>query len=64
MNLQADTQRDSALVAALRWAVNGQQSGLGLAIVRRLAEVHEAEVSIETQPDGSRQVAVIFTQTL
>jgi two-component system osmolarity sensor histidine kinase EnvZ len=64
MNLQAASQRDSALVAALRWAVNEKQSGLGLAIVRRLAEVHEAEVSIETQPDGSRQVAVIFTQTL
>ena len=64
MNLQAASPRDSALVAALRWAVNGQQSGLGLAIVRRLAEVHKAEVSIVNQPDGSRQVAVIFTPTL
>ena len=64
MNLQAASQRDSALVSALRWAVNGQQSGLGLAIVRRLAEVHKAEVSIVNQPDGSRQVAVIFTPTL
>ena len=64
MNLQGDSQRDSALVSALRWAVNGQQSGLGLAIVRRLAEVHEAAVSITTQPDGSRQVAVIFAPTL
>ena len=64
MNLQGNSQRDSALVSALRWAVNGQQSGLGLAIVRRLAEVHEAAVSIKTQPDGSRQVAVMFESKL
>lgn len=63
-NLQSDSMRDSALVAALRWAVNGQQSGLGLAIVRRLAEVHEAEVRIVVEPDGSRQVQILFGPSL
>lgn len=63
-NLQSESMRDSALVAALRWAVNGQQSGLGLAIVRRLAEVHEAEVRIVIGPDGARQVQILFGPTL
>ena len=59
-NLQTESVRDSALVAALRWAGNHQQSGLGLAIVRRLAEVHEAEVRIMTAPNGSRLVQILF----
>lgn len=63
-NLQSDSMRDTALVAALRWAVNGQQSGLGLAIVRRLAEVHEAEVRIVSEPGGQRQVQILFEPDL
>lgn len=63
-NVQSDSIRDSALVKALRWAANGQQSGLGLAIVRRLAEVHEAEVRIITEPGGGRQVQLLFKTAL
>lgn len=59
-NLQTESVRDSALVVALRWAGNHQQSGMGLAIVRRLAEVHEAEVRIMTAPNGSRLVQILF----
>lgn len=59
-NLQSDSMRDSVLVEALRWTVNGQQSGLGLAIVRRLAEVHEAEVRVVVETDGTRQVQILF----
>lgn len=59
-NKQSGSMRDTALVAALRWAVNDQQSGLGLAIIRRLAEVHEAEVRVVAAPNGSRQVQILF----
>lgn len=63
-NMQSGSMRDTALVAALRWAVNGQQSGLGLAIVRRLAEVHEAEVRVVSEPGGQRQVQIVFEPSL
>ncbi len=63
-NLQSQSVRDSALVAALRSAVNGQQSGLGLAIVRRLAEVHDAEVRVLSGPMGERSVEILFTPVL
>lgn len=63
-NVQSDSTRDSALVKALRWAANGQQSGLGLAIVRRLADVHEAEVRVITETGGGRQVQLLFKSAL
>ncbi len=55
---------DSALVRALCWASNGQQSGLGLAIVRRLAKVHDARVSVQTLETGQRKVEIRFGQGL
>lgn len=63
-NLQSQSVRDSALVAALRSAVNGQQSGLGLAIVRRLADVHDAEVRVLLAPMGERTVEILFEPVL
>lgn len=59
-NRESSTPRHSALVAALAWAANGQQSGLGLAIVRRLAEVHEATLTVSREADGIRMVRVQF----
>lgn len=59
-NRESETTRDSALVAALAWAANGQQSGLGLAIARRLAEVHEAGLTVDRDPSGVRKVQIQF----
>ena len=59
-NRESESTRDSALVAALAWAANGQQSGLGLAIVRRLAEVHEAALTVTRDADGVRTVRIQF----
>ena len=59
-NLQSDSTHESALVAALRWVSHDQQSGLGMAIVRRLAEVHGAELQIVSESDGERQVQILF----
>ena len=59
-NRESESTRDSALVAALAWAANGQQSGLGLAIVRRLAEVHEAALTVTRDADGARVVKISF----
>lgn len=59
-NRESESTRDSALVAALAWAANGQQSGLGLAIARRLAEVHEADLSVDRDASGMRKVQIQF----
>lgn len=59
-NRESEVARDSALVSALAWVANGGQSGLGLAIVRRLADVHDAEVTIETSTQMTRTVTVTF----
>ena len=59
-NRESEVARDSALVSALAWVANGEQSGLGLAIVRRLADVHDAEVTIETSSEMVRTVKVQF----
>lgn len=59
-NRESESTRDSALVAALAWAANGQQSGLGLAIVRRLAEVHEAALTVTRDADGARVIKISF----
>ena len=63
-NMQSESTRESALVAALRWVSHDQQSGLGMAIVRRLAEVHEAELQIVSESDGERQVQIMFDPAL
>lgn len=54
------TRNDSALVAALCWACNGQESGLGLAIVRRLVEVHDATIDIYNDLMSIRHVVITF----
>lgn len=59
-NQESETTRDSVLVSALAWAANGQQSGLGLAIARRLAEVHEASLTVAQDPQGVRNVRIQF----
>lgn len=63
-NLHSEGVRDSALVEALRLLPNGQQSGLGWAIVRRLAEVHDAEVRILASSTGERIVEILFAPIL
>lgn len=63
-NRQSESARESALVAALRWVSHDQQSGLGMAIVRRLAEVHEAELQIVSESNGERQVQILFNPGL
>ena len=63
-NMQSESARESALVAALRWVSHDQQSGLGMAIVRRLAEVHEAELQIVSESTGERQVQILFNPGL
>ena len=59
-NQESETTRDSVLVSALAWAANGQQSGLGLAIARRLAEVHETDLSVDRDASGIRKVQIQF----
>ena len=59
-NQESEITRDSVLVSAFAWAANGQQSGLGLAIARRLAEVHEAGLSVDRDASGVRKVQVQF----
>lgn len=54
---------DSALIQALRWVGGSQQSGLGTAIIRRLSEVHMAELSIEVQDTGERKVTIRFARS-
>jgi two-component system osmolarity sensor histidine kinase EnvZ len=51
---------DSALIQALRWVKGSQQSGLGTAIIRRVSEVHSADLSVETQNTGERRVTIRF----
>lgn len=63
-NLHLDAVRPPALLAALRSNPNGQQSGLGLAIVRRLAEVHEANMHVLYEPDGNMRVDIVFKTDL
>ncbi|MGV1017870.1 MAG: histidine kinase dimerization/phospho-acceptor domain-containing protein [Fluviibacter phosphoraccumulans] len=59
-NQESETTRDSVLVSALAWAAGGQHSGLGLAISRRLAEVHEAGLTVAQNPPGVRKVHIQF----
>jgi signal transduction histidine kinase len=54
---------DSALIEALRWVKGSQQSGLGTAIIRRVSEVHSADLSVETQNTGERRVTIRFKRT-
>lgn len=51
---------DSALIQALRWVKGSQQSGLGTAIIRRVSDVHSADLSIETEASGQRKVVIRF----
>ena len=51
---------DSALILALRWVGNSQQSGLGTAIIRRVSDVHDAQLSVETEATGQRRVTIRF----
>ena len=54
---------DSALIQALRWVGGSQRSGLGSAIIRRLSEVHMAELNIEVQDTGERKVTIRFARS-
>lgn len=54
--------RDSALMSALTWASDGQQSGLGLAIVRRITKVHDASMQVFLGLNDTRKVTIQFRQ--
>lgn len=51
---------DSALFHALQWVGSSSQSGLGTAIIRRLSDVHLAELSTQIDDEGARKVVLRF----
>lgn len=50
----------SALFQALQWVGSSSQSGLGTAIIRRLSDVHLAELSTQIDDEGARKVVLHF----
>ncbi|MBU3586225.1 HAMP domain-containing protein [Polynucleobacter sp. 31A-FELB] len=51
---------NSALFQALQWVGSSGQSGLGTAIIRRLSDVHSAELAIQIDDEGTRKVVLRF----
>lgn len=51
---------ESALVSALRWVGGGQQSGLGSAIIRRISDVHSAQLIVNSANSKVFEVSVQF----
>lgn len=59
-NSLGGASHDSALIKALRWVDGGYQSGLGSAIIRRLADVHEARLKLDASKADTFNVSIEF----